>query len=227
MSRLAAYQVILANAVSSPVAHGAWPAELGEMSPVGLRQTMRVRRSWCRARAARAASLTLSALPPLKRAELIEAWVRAGGGTRSFFEQEADAFLAFMAERLEGPSHQKSLCLFERAIVRASKVDWVPPGAMTVTADTILQRSPDAALVKLGAPIAVLLDAIEGRVPWPDIDPDGPSLLVAPGINGRAREASRHEIVLWNAAGAGCVAGREIAAARAMLACGALVERPI
>ena len=222
MLGLARFQGALASAVTNGrVDHDA-QGLLRDLSEAGIAMTARVRRSWCEGRARRAAPLTLSALPEDQRTALLSAWVDAGGGTRSFFELEAQAFLAFIAERLDDPSHQMTLCRFERAVVRARLAPWNGFPLVPLDSETILQRSPDADLVMLGTSVHALLGALDGSRPWPEMGDAPQSLLVAPGIDGLVREASDREISLWQAVGTGVRATDDPPTAQNMLACGAL-----
>lgn len=223
MSGLADYQRALATAACQGTLSGAEAAMLQGSSATGIAMTARVRSSWCAGRARRAAPLTLSALAKADRERIVLEWVAAGGGVSSFFEAEADAFLAFIVERLKAPSHAASLCRFERAVIRARAAGWdgrpMPP-----CATAMVSRSPDADLIELHAPLDVLLDALAGTRAWPDLDETSHSLLVAPGITGLVREASAAEIALWQAAETEVQSKEHPAVARVLVACGALLS---
>src|SRR3954452_8554035 len=79
-----------------------------------------VQRSWCIARAAKSASLTLSLLPKEKQERLLDEWVDSGAGAASFHGIEAESFLEFIAGQLIDPSHELTVCQFECATLRAS-----------------------------------------------------------------------------------------------------------
>ncbi len=87
----------------------------------GFRFTIAVQESWSVARAGKAARLTLSILPVHKRRRILYEWVRRGGGTASFHNAEADAFLDYVAEHLPDPSHELTLCKLEKGTHRASE----------------------------------------------------------------------------------------------------------
>lgn len=221
MPGLARYQAELASAVRD-ASHNLAGSMLDGMSAPGIRMTAQVRRSWCIGRARRAAPLTLAALPEERRTSLLSAWVDAGGGANSLFDREAEGLLAFLAERLEAPSHPLTLCQFERAVIRARGASWdgqasPPPGRATM-----LHRAPDARLITLSAPVDALLAAIEGSQPWPDLDGEPRLLLIAPGIEGLARVPDARELALWDAAEPGVPAARDMQTARRLVACGAL-----
>src|SRR6185436_1057925 len=62
-----------------------------------------VQRSWCIARAAKSASLTLSLLPQEKQERLLDEWVDSGAGASSFHGVEAELFLEFIGKQLPDP----------------------------------------------------------------------------------------------------------------------------
>src|SRR5262245_25937934 len=80
-----------------------------------------VQRSWCIARATKAAHLTLSLLPEEERGRLLDEWVDSGSGAQSFFGVEAEAFLDFLGRRLTDRPSELTVCQFERATLRASE----------------------------------------------------------------------------------------------------------
>jgi hypothetical protein len=222
MPGLIDYQRTLAAAIRQPDRSGDRPAMSWDVSQPGLALTARIRTSWCVGRSHRAAHLTLSALAEAERRSMVDAWVARGGGISSFFEAEAEAFLAFIADRVEAPSHAASLCRFERALIRASAGHPAEEASEPFSGMTMLCRSPHADLVELRAPIDDLLAAVEGERPWPPVGEVAHWLLVAPGVAGRARHATAGEIALWQAAEAPLPAARHWAAAQTMVACDAL-----
>lgn len=169
-----------------------------EPSP-GLHLTMAVHRSWCEGRAARAARLTLSALPAAKRRQLLEEWVNRGGGTASFFAAEADGFLTFLERHLPEPSHIRTLCELERATIRASEgaTDFVSPACPWITSRAVLRRGRHASLVNFHAEPSQLIPAFYGEAPLPPVSPDPYPMCFAPGIEGLCRQASDEEASLW------------------------------
>lgn len=165
----------------------------------GFRATMAVQRSWCESRAALGASLTLSILPLEQRREFVGEWIAQGGGTNSFFAAEADAFLAFIAERLPPHSHALSICRLERAVLRAEEQAslFVSPDSKSLRdADCVLSRGDHATLIALFAEPDELLMALDNRQALPPIAGEY-LLFVAPGLPGLVRPASPAEIVLW------------------------------
>ncbi|MFD2501655.1 hypothetical protein ACFSTI_26085 [Rhizorhabdus histidinilytica] len=192
------------------------------LSVSGLALTRRVRHSWCMGRVRRAAPLTLAILTEDDREEIVAEWVARGGGTSSFFETEAEAFLTFVSRRLDRPSHASSLCRFERAVIRARGASTMRRLIRPASIDSMVQRSPHADLVELHAPVEQLLEALAKTRRWPAICEGSHRLLVAPGIAGLVRDASPVEIALWHAAERPVPAKDYWPAARSLVACGAL-----
>jgi len=144
----------------------------------GLRVTAAIQRSWCEGRAARAARLTLSALPAEERRRILDSWVRAGGGTASLFDAEAKAFLAFIAQALPEESPARVLCEIERATICASE------GVTDFTSSPM--PSPDSSCrLRAGRYASLVRIAAES------------SVLFAPGIDGLCRPATDAEVSLW------------------------------
>jgi hypothetical protein len=168
----------------------------------GFRTTMNIQRSWCEARSASGAQLTLSVLPLEQRRHLVGEWVDSGGGTNSFFAAEAEAFLRFIEPRLLVPSHALSLCRLEQAVLRAEAVaTGFAAAAPAALGDLLcaLCTGRNASLVGLFAEPADLLAAVQGQSPLPPLSPCEQFLLVAPGVPGLARPAEAPEIALWRA----------------------------
>lgn len=159
-----------------------------------------VQRSWCIGRAAKAASLTLSLLPEEKRERLLNEWVDAGAGAASFHGVEAELFLDFISKHLSNPSHELTVCQFERATLRASNgaSHFVAPDALALRdPDCFLRRGSYAELVHFYTDLDHLLTAVQNKEPLPD----SPVLLVlfSPGLPRLCTEPSPEEVNLWNA----------------------------
>jgi hypothetical protein len=166
----------------------------------GFRTTMKIQRSWCEARSASGAQLTLSALPLDQRRRLVGEWVDGGGGTNSFFAAEAEAFLGFIEPRLTSPSHALSLCRLEQSVLRAEAVATgfvAPDPAALENPAAAVRRGRNASLAGLFAEPGELLAAIRDEHPLPPLSPCEQLLLVAPGIPGLARPAEALESELW------------------------------
>src|ERR1044071_7587959 len=110
-----------------------------------------VQRSWCIARATKAAHLTLSLLPQDERERLLDEWVDSGSGAQSFFGVEADSFLDFIGGHLSDRPREFTVCQFERATLRASNGSNVlvaPDPESLQRSNTCLRRGSHAALVR-------------------------------------------------------------------------------
>ena len=170
-------------------------------SSSGFRFTAAIRRSWCEGRAANAAALTLSILPSGASRQMIEEWVRLGGGLSSFFASEADSFLEFIAARLPDPSHELTVARLEQAVLRAGDAALVfrPPDASVLSeVDRELRRSEYAALVRFFAEPHRIFAALDGHHPLPPLSDRAYPVLFAPGLPGLFREASNDEAALWD-----------------------------
>lgn len=185
---LADYQVALAGAVMGGG---------GDAVPrsAGLAATAKVRRSWCEARAAKAARLTLSMLHSELRADLIAGWVDQGGGAAAFHTLEAETFLPFIARRLTNPSHALAVCRLDAALARATaaRAGFAPAADQSGR----LGRGDGASLVMLTAQPEWLLSAVLGQASAPPLTRQRFPVLAAPGITGLLRPASSGEVVLW------------------------------
>jgi len=159
-----------------------------------------VQRSWCIARAAKGASLTLSLLPPEKRERLLDEWVDSGAGASSFHNVEAELFLDFIGKHLPKPSHELTVCQFERATLRANRgaSQFVAPDASALQdPDCVLRRGRYAALVCLYTSLDQLFNAVQEKEPLPE----SPVMLVlfSPGFPRLCAEPSVSEVSIWEA----------------------------
>ena len=156
-----------------------------------------VQRSWCIARATKAAHLTLSLLPQDERERLLAEWVDSGSGAQSFFFVEAESFLDFIGKRLCNRPREFTVCQFERATLRASNganLFVAPDPASLRIPDSHLLRGSYAGVVRFeadphqpsGAPLAELFSA-------------GLILMFSPGLPQLWHEPSPDELALWDA----------------------------
>ena len=157
-----------------------------------------VQRSWCIARAAKGASLTLSLLPQEKRESLLDEWVDSGAGASSFHNVEAELFLDFIGKRLPDPSHELTVCQFERATLRANNgaSHFVAPDASALDdPDCVLRRGRYAALVRLYTALDRLFNAVQNQEQLPD----SPVMLVlfSPGLPRLCVEPAPSEVSVW------------------------------
>lgn len=164
----------------------------------GFRFTVDVQRSWCAARCTKAAWLALSILPPAQRDDLISSWVKLGGGTASFVASESDAFLEFIAERLNDPSHELTICRMEQATLRASegaRSFLTPPAPEIQKPGIALRVSPYATLVQFHAEPQLLLESLDLN-PLPPLSEKSIYVLFAPGLELLSSLATDEEVRL-------------------------------
>lgn len=163
--------------------------------------TVRVQRSWCAGRAAKAAYLTLSILPREQRDLLLEEWVGSGGGTHSFVGAESEAFLQFIARRLPDPSHELTICNMELAALRSSEGSLRfqrPPLSQIDCADCLLGRGRYAGVVHFYAEPERVLTALLKREPCPAISSDVTTLIFGPGLDRLYTRASWSETAIYD-----------------------------
>lgn len=158
-----------------------------------------VQRSWCIARATKAAFLTLSLLAPEERERLLDEWIDSGSGAHSFFFVEAEAFLDFIGSHLSDRPRELTVCQFERATLRAGN------GANTFVApDPESLRQPDAC-VRRGSYASVvrfeadLNQTLNSHNPLAGLFSAGVIVMFSPGLSQLWHEPSPDELNLWNA----------------------------
>lgn len=165
-----------------------------------FRFTVRVQRSWCVGRAAKAAYLTLSILPCSHRELLLQEWVDSGGGTHSFVGAESASFLEFIANRLADPSHELTICRMELAALRSSEgsLRFTSPAPSRLDSPgCLLQRGRFAGVVRFYAEPQQVLSAFAKREPRPPISTDATSLLFGPGFDRLYTKAVARELALY------------------------------
>jgi hypothetical protein len=144
-----------------------------------------VQRSWCIARATKAAHLTLSLLLPEERERLLDEWVDSGSGAQSFFFVEAESFLDFIGGYLSDRPREFTVCQFERATLRASNganVFVAPDPAALKRPDCCLRRGSYAAIVNLA-----------------EVFSNGVIVMFSPGLPQLWHEPATEELDLWEA----------------------------
>jgi hypothetical protein len=158
-----------------------------------------VQRSWCIARATKAAHLTLSLLPPEERERLLDEWVDSGAGAQSFWAVEAESFLDFIGRHLSDRPREFTVCQFERATLRSSygaNVFVAPVPASLQRSDSCLCRGSYAALVRFETDPDQLLDS---HGPLADLFSAGLIVMFSPGLPQLWHEPSPEEVDLWDA----------------------------
>jgi hypothetical protein len=159
-----------------------------------------VQRSWCIARAAKAAHLTLSLLPVEERERLLDEWVDSGSGAQSFFGVEAEMFLDFLGGHLSDRPFELTVCQFERATLRASTgatVFEAPSVAALQRPDSCVRRGDYAGLVRF-APDADQV-SIQGHERLTDLFSAGMIVMFSPGHSQLWHEPAAEELDLWEA----------------------------
>jgi len=163
--------------------------------------TVRVQRSWCTGRAAKAAYLTLSVLPTERRERLLEEWVGSGGGTHSFVGAESEAFLDFIGRRLPDPSHELTICRMELAALRSSEgsLRFERPELSRIDrTDCVLLRGRYAEVVHFYEEPERVLNALLKREPCPALSLDITTLIFGPGLDRLYMRASSMDAVLYD-----------------------------
>ena len=163
----------------------------------GFRFYESVQRSWCIARATKAAHLTLSLLPQEERERLLDEWVDTGSGAQSFFFVEAESFLSFIGERLSDRPREFTVCQFERATLRASNganAFVAPDPALLQRPQSCLGRGSYAALVRFEAD-----PDQSSHGPLADLFSAGLILMFSPGLPQLWHEPTPEELALWDA----------------------------
>lgn len=153
-----------------------------------------VQRSWCIARATKAAFLTLSLLPPEERERLLDEWVDSGSGNHSFFAVEADAFLDFIGARLSDRPRELIVSQFERATLRANN------GAEGFVApDPACLQKPECCLRRGSYASLVRFEADPGDLPGrlAELFSAGQIVMFSPGLAQLWHEPSANELDLW------------------------------
>ena len=153
-----------------------------------------VQRSWCIARATKAAFLTLSLLPQEERERLLDEWVDSGSGNHSFFAVEADAFLDFIGARLSDRPRELIVSQFERATLRASN------GAeVFVSPDPAALQKPECGLRRGSYASLVRFEADPGDLPGSlaELFSAGQIVMFGPGLPQLWQEPSADEVDLW------------------------------
>jgi hypothetical protein len=157
-----------------------------------------VQRSWCVARATKAAHLTLSLLSPEERARLLDEWIDSGAGAQSFFFVEADLFLEFLGKRLQDRPRELTMCQFERATLRAgdgANYFVAPDPASLQKPDCRLRRGSYAGLVRF---IEESIGA-DTHGPLAELFRAGMIVMFSPGLPQLWHEPSADEVDLWEA----------------------------
>ena len=167
----------------------------------GFRFSVSIQRSWCIGRAAKSAHLTLSLLSDDERRRLLDEWINSGAGTQSFYDAEADSFLDFIVGHLTDPSHELTVCQFEKATLRASKETdyFAAPDLLRLNdPECPLRRGRYAGAVRFYAEPRRLMDSLLKHEPLPPLSAEAMTMLFGPGLEQLCRPASMDEVSLWD-----------------------------
>jgi hypothetical protein len=165
----------------------------------GLPFTIDVQRSWCKGRARDAAYMTLSLLSESAQQQLLERWIERGGGTASFFSNEAETFLEFIASYLVSHTHEMSICRMEQAVHRAARgsaENSAPPVMAVMSHDSLLAVSRYSSLVEFYCDPEQLFFSLNNNSPLPGVEKQAIMLLFAPWLPGYFRYAQKAEVSL-------------------------------
>jgi len=155
-----------------------------------------IQRSWCIARATKAAHLTLSLLPQAERERLLDDWIDAGAGAQSFYAVEGESFLDFIGKHLTDRPHELTVCQFERATLRASNGadEFVAPDPSWLKRpECLVRRGRYAGLVRFE------IDPIERHGPLAELFRAGLIVMFSPGRPQLWHEPTAAEANLWDA----------------------------
>lgn len=157
-----------------------------------------IQRSWCIARATKAAHLTLSLLPQHERERLLGEWVDAGAGAQSFYGVEGEAFLEFIGKHLTERPHELTVCQFERATLRARNGadEFVAPDPSSLKRpDCLVRRGRYAGLVRFDIDPQRL---VETTRPLAQLFSAGLIVMFSPGVPQLWHEPTPDEVSLWD-----------------------------
>lgn len=196
----------------------------------GFALTSFVPRWWRDTRVARSARLTFAALGAQAHARLCD-YQRAVPGFTLFFVPEGIAFIEYV-ETLDVPAVVHAVARFERAMwnLRLELPARSAPGAPARLDDGPVMRHPAAAVIAFeAAPDQVLAALLHGQ-PLPERAAEPHHALVAPGLPGLWRTATREEAVAFcaceptiTASALQALPGSGAAAVEGLWAAGALV----
>jgi hypothetical protein len=189
----------LLASLNLPAEERAWLSQI--VNAPGFQLTCSIQRWWRELRLKASVRLTLKAMPPQTRAELLCTWLDKRAETSFFYAREAVAFLDFVLDRLPDAPHLASICRFERAVhlasqasdefsARAEPIASLPP-------DVRVRRHPTASLVIFAAPSESVFGALMAGASLPEVGPDEFPVIIAPGLPSLCRPATAMDIALW------------------------------
>jgi hypothetical protein len=130
--------------------------------------------------------LTLAALPPARRLQVVQAYIATVPCTSLFFIPEARQFLDFVLHTVTGVPHLDAIARFERALLCAREAEdtsvCTAPDITALLPSRVLHRHQAAALISFSAPPEQLLHALFQGLPVPTPDSQTYAVLVTPRL---------------------------------------------
>ena len=130
--------------------------------------------------------LTLAALPPARRLQVVQAYIATVPCTSLFFIPEARQFLDFVLHTVTGVPHLDAIARFERALLCAREAEdtsvHTPLDVTALLPSRVLHHHQTAALISFSAPPEQLLHALLQGIPVPAPDNHTYAVLVTPRL---------------------------------------------
>jgi hypothetical protein len=183
LSRSAAQRVWLGT-LDLTEAERTWLKQL--LHTPGMRLTCTIQRWWRQMRLQQTVRLTLAALPPARRLQVVQAYIATVPCASLFFIPEALQFLDFVLLTVSGVSHLDAIARFERALLCAREAEdtsaHTPLDVTALLPSRVLHRHQAAALISFSAPPEQLLPALLQGLPVPAPDNRAYAVLVTPRL---------------------------------------------
>jgi hypothetical protein len=169
----------------------------------GMRLTCTIQRWWRQMRLQQTVRLTLAALPPAQRLQVVQTYIATVPCTSLFFIPEARQFLDFVLHTVAGVPHLDAIARFERALLCAREAEdmsgHTPPDVTALLPSRLLHHHQAAALISFSAPPEQLLHALLQGLPVPAPDSRAYAVLVTPRLPHYWRPVTPDEAQLFRA----------------------------
>jgi hypothetical protein len=166
-----------------------------------MRLTCTIQRWWRQMRLQQTVRLTLAALPPARRLQVVQAYIATVPCTSLFFIPEALQFLDFVLHTVAGVPHLDAIARFERALLCAREAEdtsvHTSPDVTALLPSQALYRHQAAALISFSAPPEQLLHALLQGLPVLAPDNREYAVLVTPHLPHYWRPATPDEAHLF------------------------------
>jgi hypothetical protein len=209
LSRSAAQRTWL-NTLDLTAAEHAWLQQL--LDTPGLRLTCTIQRWWRQMRLQHTVRLTLAALPPARRLQVVQTYIATVPCTSLFFIPEALQFLDFVLHTVASVPHLNTVARFERALFCAKEAicpsTHTPLDVTALSPSQALHHHQAAALISFNAPPEQLLHALLQGLPVPAPDNRADAVLVTPHLPHYWRPATPDEAQLFMACHASTTVAR-------------------